>query len=352
VTLALAPMEGVADDILREVLTSFGGWDFSVTEFVRVTGTLLPAKVFRRISPELANGGRTTSGTPVRVQLLGSDPVMLAANAERLATLEPPGIDLNFGCPAPTVNRHRGGAALLREPELLESIVRSVRSSVRPEIPVTAKMRLGIDDTSRALDCALALQAGGARSIVVHGRTKVDGYRPPAKWDWIARIAETLEIPVFANGDVWTVADFHGIRAVTGCADVMVGRGAVSDPFLARRIRGAHAEAPTADEFLLLAPALWAFWDAVLDKLEEHHASGRLKMWLRYLGRTWPVAAELLTELRTCADVASVEPVLSRSIGPRPVTSAPRGSGAVGSSGEGARRLGGEVDPEDGPAPA
>lgn len=170
--LILAPMEGLADDILRDVLTRAGRYDWCVTEFVRVTGTLLPRRSFSRVCPELLNGARTAAGTPVRVQLMGSDPDCLAENAARLAELQPAGIDLNFGCPAPLVNRHRGGAALLDEPELLHRIAAAVRDAVPRELPVTAKMRLGIDDTARALDCARALEAGGAQELVVHARTK------------------------------------------------------------------------------------------------------------------------------------------------------------------------------------
>src|SRR5690606_7933725 len=111
--LLLAPMEGLLDATLRDVLTRTGGVDRCVSEFIRVTDTLLPERVFTRVVPELLHGGRTRAGVPVRPQLLGSDPVCLAENAVRLATLNPPGIDLNFGCPAKTVNNSRGGAVLL-----------------------------------------------------------------------------------------------------------------------------------------------------------------------------------------------------------------------------------------------
>ncbi len=113
-TLLLAPMEGLLDFVLRDVLTRVGGVDRCVSEFIRITGTLLPDKVFLRYVPELRNGSRTLAGVPVRAQLLGSDPVSMAENAARLAALGPEGIDLNFGCPAKVVNRHGGGAALLQ----------------------------------------------------------------------------------------------------------------------------------------------------------------------------------------------------------------------------------------------
>lgn len=161
--ILLAPMEGLADAILRDVLTRKVGYHRAVTEFCRVADTPLPAKVFHRISPELLQGGKTLGGTPVAVQLLGADPGRLAESARRLAELGPAAVDLNFGCPAPMVNRHRGGAILLEEPELLYRILQAVRAAVPPGVPVTAKMRLGFTDTAKALDCARALAEGGGR---------------------------------------------------------------------------------------------------------------------------------------------------------------------------------------------
>ena len=109
-------MEGLLDHSLRDVITQVGGVDRCVSEFIRITDQLLPERVFTRIVPELLNGGRTAAGVPVRPQLLGSDPDCLADNAARLATLGPEGVDLNFGCPAKTVNRHRGGDWPVRAP--------------------------------------------------------------------------------------------------------------------------------------------------------------------------------------------------------------------------------------------
>lgn len=178
--IALAPMEGLVDEILRDVLTGIGGVDWCVTEFIRVSDRLLPASSFHKLAPELDSGAVTRAGTPLRVQLLGSDPLCLADNAAFACTLGAPAIDLNFGCPAKTVNKSRGGAVLLKEPELLHSILREVRKAVPAHIPVTAKMRLGFDSPDGALDCARALVDGGAEQLVVHARTKVDGYKPRA----------------------------------------------------------------------------------------------------------------------------------------------------------------------------
>lgn len=311
--LILAPMEGLADDVLRGVLTGTGAYDWCVSEFIRISDTLLPRSTFRRVCPELTSGARTKAGTPVRLQLLGSDPDLMARNAARAAQLDPFGIDLNFGCPAPLVNLHRGGAALLEEPELLYRITAAVRGAVPGKLPVTAKMRLGISNTDYALDCAQALAAGGASELVVHGRTKQDGYRPPARWEWIARIREAVGIPVIANGEVWTLAHYQAIRAATGCADVMLGRGAVADPLLASRIRTDDAAPLDAPEsWNLLREMIADFWQQVQIKLIDRHAPGRLKQWLGMMRQAYPQAALLYAALREERTPRAIDDILFR----------------------------------------
>lgn len=307
----LAPMEGLADDVLRGVLTRLGGYDWAVSEFARVSGTLLPRRFFERVSPELRNHGRTRSGTPVHVQLLGSDPSCMADNAAVLAALCPPGIDLNFGCPAPTVNRHRGGAVLLDEPELMHAIAVAVSRAVPRTLPLSAKMRLGVDDPGRALEAAQALQEGGVELLVVHARTKADGYRPPARWEWIGHLAERLDIPVIANGEIWCEADWARCREISGAADVMLGRGAVADPFLAARLKRGGGDLCSKDEeWARLLPLLGEYWQGVRAKVEARHAPGRLKQWLNLLRRRYAQAEHLYTNLRALAACSEVERVL------------------------------------------
>lgn len=307
-TLLLAPMEGLLDFTLRDILTRVGGIDRCVAEFIRVTGTLLPERVFHRVVPELRHGGRTPAGVPVRVQLMGSDPVCLAENAARLATLGPAGIDLNFGCPAKIVNRHGGGAALLRDPALLHAIVGAVRRAVPRSMPVSAKMRLGVDDPGRALECAQAIAAAGADELVVHARTKADGYRPPAYWERIAEIRAALTLPVVANGEIWTVDDALRCRARSGCNALMLGRGMVADPGLALAIvaadRGDGRGDGRADGigWAELQPLLGVFWQLVCAKIEPKARAGRLKQWLNYLRRRHPEAEVAYQRVRTVND--------------------------------------------------
>ncbi|QLI83339.1 tRNA-dihydrouridine synthase [Chitinibacter fontanus] len=287
-------MEGLLDCVLRDVITRAGGIDICVTEFIRVTNTLLPNRTFERIAPELLTNSKTASGVPVRVQLLGSDPVCLAENAARLAGFSPAGIDLNFGCPAKTVNRHRGGAVLLNEPELIYQIVKAVRDAVPPSIPVTAKMRLGYTDTSPAIACAQAIEAAGADEVVVHARTKTDGYKPPAYWEWIALIKEQVGINVVANGEIWTVEEFRRCKEVSQCDDIMLGRGIVSNPGLALEAKTGQGLAWEA-----LMPLFVVFWQQVLLHCYPKYQAGRLKQWLNYLRRHYPEAEVLFAQIRT-----------------------------------------------------
>lgn len=312
--IVLAPMEGLADDILRDVLTRTGAYDWCVTEFVRVSSTVLPAASFLRVCPELKRASRTRAGTPVRIQLLGSAPDLLAATAAGLARLAPAGIDLNFGCPVPLVNRNRGGAALLDDPELLYRIASEVRKAVPAALPVTAKMRLGIDDTQRAVECAQALEAGGVQDVIVHARTRVDGYRPPARWECVAPIRTALGIPVIANGEVWNAADYRDIRAATGCTDVMLGRGAVADPLLSRRVRtGAGADHLAAD-WEIVAGLIADFWRQVQNKVLPSQAPGRLKQWLGLMRRAYPQAETLFLGIRELRRAEAVSAVLQRQL--------------------------------------
>lgn len=236
--IGLAPMEGVIDALTRDLLTRQAGFDWSVTEFVRVVDARLPPRVFYRHCPELQQRPVTTpSGVPVHLQLLGSEPEALAANARQALTLGARSIDLNFGCPAKLVNRHDGGASLLRRPERVYQAVKAVADALEGQIPVTAKIRLGFSNRRLAVACAQATQAGGAARLVVHGRTRDEGYRPPAHWEWISKVRHHVSIPVVANGDIWTLEDYWKARTLSGCQDVMLGRSALADPWLAPRIR-------------------------------------------------------------------------------------------------------------------
>ena len=310
--LILAPMEGLTDPIMRDVLTHVGSFDWCVTEFIRVTNSVLPDHIFHQFCPELLNGGKTAAGTPVHVQFLGNDPEMLAANTVRAVELGAPAIDLNFGCPAKTVNRHRGGSILLDEPDVVHILVKAVRDAVPAHIPVSAKMRLGYLDENHTMDNAHAIEDAGANWLTVHARTKADGYTPPAFWEKIRPIREALKINVIANGEIWNYQHAKACQAQSDCEDLMLGRGAVTTPDLTQCIR------QKSDQALLSWQELVELQIRFLNgpSKTEIGMVGRYKQWLGMMSKAYPEAKQLWDEVKRIKVLEDVILQLQRSIAP------------------------------------
>ncbi|MBF7993905.1 tRNA dihydrouridine(16) synthase DusC [Rahnella laticis] len=291
----LAPMEGVLDPLVRELLTEVNDYDLCITEFVRVVDQLLPVKVFHRLCPELEHDSRTPSGTRVRVQLLGQYPEWLAENAARATELGSYGVDLNCGCPSKMVNGSGGGATLLKDPELIYQGAKAMRAAVPAHLPVTVKVRLGWDSLERSFEIADAVQQAGATELTVHGRTKEDGYKPERiNWQAIGEIRQRLSIPVIANGEIWDYASAQACMQTTGCDAVMIGRGALNIPNLSRVVKYNEPRMPWADVMTLLQK---------YTRLEKQGDTGlyhvaRIKQWLSYLRKEYEEATELFTEVR------------------------------------------------------
>jgi tRNA-dihydrouridine synthase C len=301
--LVLAPMEGVTDAPMRAFLSERRGFTFCISEFLRVSQDIPPPRVFYRHVPELLTGGLTASGLPVQIQILGGDPEKMARTAEiAVHQCGAQAIDINFGCPAPTVNRHDGGATLLKYPERIFAIVQAVRAAVPKELPVSAKFRLGwdsIDDIDlNAEKAALA----GASWITIHGRTKFQGYIPPAYWGPIGRVKKTLDIPVVANGEIWTIDDFKRCRDETQAEHFMIGRGALADPTLQHQIARELGIYKTEHDENLSGPArnwiplLTRFAEITdlhferIGKVEKTYTVRRVKQWLRYVNQRFASA--------------------------------------------------------------
>ena len=229
-------MDGVADAPMRGLQGEIGAYTYAVSEFVRVSQEVPPRSVFLRDVPELCDGGVTSSGLPVQVQILGGDPARMARAAVVAYEAGAQAIDINFGCPAPTVNRHDGGATLLKFPKRIREVVAAIRSELPAEVPVSAKLRLGWDSIDSIYENAEMAAEGGAAWLTIHGRTRVAGYAPPAHWGPIGVVREQLGIPVVANGDIWTIEDWRRCRDETGSVHYMIGRGALANPLLSRQI--------------------------------------------------------------------------------------------------------------------
>lgn len=286
--LILAPMDGFTDAPMRALQGEIGNFSFAVSEFLRVSASPLPVKVFHREIPELLTGGKTLTGLQVQVQILGGNPDLMATTAMNACEAGAKAIDLNFGCPAPIVNRHDGGASILRQPTRIRDIVTAVRASVPAEIPVSSKIRLGWDSIDEVHQAATMAALGGSDWLVVHARTKEQRYRPPVFWSKVGEVRNELDIPVVANGDIWTLDDFRRCRDETGCQHFMLGRGALTDPRLSKQIAlemGLSTQVPAqgVDWFRLLKQ-LYAH-SLNQEEKRQKHILHRLKQWLNLASR-------------------------------------------------------------------
>ncbi|OTA21573.1 tRNA dihydrouridine synthase DusC [Xenorhabdus beddingii] len=315
----LAPMEGVLDSLVRELLSEVNDYDLCITEFLRVVDSLQPVKSFYRLCPELHNQSRTPSGTPVRVQLLGQYPEWLAENAARAVELGSWGIDLNCGCPSKAVNGSGGGATLLKNPELIYQGAKAMRAAVPAHLPVTVKVRLGWDSGSRQFEIADAVQQAGATELVVHGRTKEEGYKAECiNWEAIGEIRRRLAIPVIANGEIWDWQSAQECIKTTGCDAVMIGRGALHIPNLSRVIKYHEPRMP---------------WSRVLKLLQKYtdlekqgdtglYHVARIKQWLKYLRKEYDEADSLFMQIRALKTSAEIARVIS-CVSEEPLSSYP-----------------------------
>lgn len=300
----LAPMEGVLDSLVRELLSEVNDYDLCITEFLRVVDQLLPAKSFYRLCPELHHQSRTPSGTLVRIQLLGQYPEWLAENAARAVELGSYGVDLNCGCPSKLVNGSGGGATLLKDPELIYQGAKAMREAVPAHLPVTVKIRLGWDSGDRQFEIADAVQQAGATELAVHGRTKEDGYQAERiNWQAISEIHQRLTIPVIANGEIWDYQSAQECMKVTGCDAVMLGRGALNVPNLSRVVKYNEPRMSWPEVVKLLQKYV------LLEKQGDtglYHVA-RIKQWLGYLRKEYAEASDLFSEIRalkTSKDIA------------------------------------------------
>lgn len=315
----LAPMEGLTDPLMRQILTQIASdlgrpYDWSVSEFIRITQHVLPAHVFYKYVPELHHDAKTASGTPIHVQLLGSEAQLMAENAAYACELGAPAVDINFGCPAKTVNSHRGGSVLLDEPEVMYDIISAVRRAVPAHIPVSAKIRLGYTDTSKMDDIREAIASSGADWLTIHARTKTQGYKPPAYWDKIQGF-NALSIPVIANGEIWNAEQAQRCMVQAGTKHLMLGRGAVTRPDLIAQVDGDNHN--QADNMATLS---WEDLIAHQIKFLEGAAKtevilvGRYKQWLAMLTKGYVEAQILWNSIKREKNKAVIISALHASI--------------------------------------
>ncbi|MCO5166508.1 MAG: tRNA-dihydrouridine synthase family protein [Planctomycetes bacterium] len=297
----LAPMEGVTHRVFRDLLLDAGGPGAAWTEFLRVSQVPLRTAAIRR---EL---GPPRADVPVGVQLMGTDPGVVAETARNAVTAGAPMIDLNFGCPAPVVFNKCAGSAMLDHPERLRALVAAVVAAV--DVPVTAKVRLGVRDASRFEEVVRAVDEAGAAALTVHARTRADQYAHPARWEHLARAREWTRRPLIGNGDVLGWDDAARMMRECKVDGVMVGRGALRDPWVLARLRARARGAPEPE----VGPAqVLGFHARYRDDMLRGGASergllGQLKQLYRRLEVGLPIDAAARAGLLRAATLVELE---------------------------------------------
>ncbi|HET6837680.1 MAG TPA: tRNA dihydrouridine synthase DusB [Gemmatimonadales bacterium] len=225
--LILAPMAGVSEAPFRQICRRMGA-DVVLSEF------LSSEAIRRRIRTTLEGAEFEAVERPIGIQIYGADPQAMAEAAGLITEhYQPEFIDINFGCPVKKVVQRNGGSGCLRDMDLVSRIIRAVCAATH--LPVTVKTRSGWNDDSRdPVSIALRMQDAGARAFTLHARTRTQMFSGKANWDEIAHVVEAVDIPVIGNGDLETAHDIVRMRDHTGCAGVMVGRGAFGNPWLFR----------------------------------------------------------------------------------------------------------------------
>jgi tRNA-dihydrouridine synthase C len=294
-------MEGVMDHTMRQLLSEVGGMNYLVSEFVRVTEYAIPSKTFANRIPELNNGCQTETGHPVHVQLLGSNSSTMSASASNAVAAGATHIDINFGCPAKRVNGHGGGSFLLQFPDQLYQIVKSIREAIPDEIPLSAKMRLGYEDENLLWENIDAISSGGAGTLTIHGRTKSDGYRPPARWEKIKLAKEKTTMTIIANGDIHSRESLEQCRKITGCQHFMIGRGSLNNPFLFQHLRTGKAY-----EYRDLVELMHGYCEKLVSNYDDFSTLGRMKQWCAHLRQEWPQIADKLPAIRKASSLSEM----------------------------------------------
>jgi len=294
--LALAPMQDVTTLEFMRVITRYGGPEVYWTEYFRVHGDSRPEKWI------LDSITKNPTGRPVVAQLIGNDIPALVRTAKLLQQYPVAAIDLNLGCPAPVVYRKCAGGGLLREPQKIDAILGALRDAVT--IPFTVKTRIGFESAAE-FDLLLPLFARHPIDLLtVHARTVVQMYRPGVRYDLIAQAARELKCPVLANGNVFDAAQARQLLAQTGARGLMIGRGAIRNPWLFEQIRaelrGETGRQPAGRDVLNYIHELWDH--EITPGVKESAQVQRMKKFMNFIGEG--VDEKFLFEIRRVATTA------------------------------------------------
>jgi nifR3 family TIM-barrel protein len=295
-------MEGVTHPAFRALIARRPGIGVVCTEFVRIASTGLGRNTLEKQVVK-------AEGTALSVQVMGNHLEHMAEAADIVAAAGADIVDLNVGCPAPRVVRKGVGSAMLENPELLSQVVRAMRA--RTPGWLSAKIRAGFHDSRGAVENARVIEAAGADFITVHPRRQVDFYGGVADWRIIAAIKAAVSIPVIGNGDVWYAADALRMRRETGCDGVMIGRGALRNPWIFAQLHalleGSPVPRPSGADLLEHFDAL----ERMLNAGHSRSCVGMLKEQVRYLARSVSDGEALMKAALRAQSAAEMRAILA-----------------------------------------
>ncbi len=294
--LLLAPMAGLTHTALRQVMSGFGGVGLLSTEML--SAKRLPTEN-PAISPYLI---RTASERPLSYQLLTSTASEIARAIEMLHAVHADSIDLNMGCPAPAVGKFGAGFSLMDQPENVRLIVAEARK--RTALPLTAKIRLGTElDEQKLRSFCTMLEDEGIDMLSVHARLKQESFARRPRWERIAGIKERLKIPVIVNGGIFSVQDAKDCLAISGADGLMLGRGAVIQPWLFAEIARELCGRDIAEPEVSLPAVYGSFLDLLNEHFRPERRLGRLKQFTTYFARNYAFGHHLATKVQTSNSV-------------------------------------------------
>jgi tRNA-dihydrouridine synthase B len=308
--IVLAPMVGVTDSVFRRLLLSLGGLGMVTTEMTNAA-SVSPKAMKRHRMLEFLPEER-----PLAMQLSGSDPALVADAARQVEALGADIIDINCGCPSPKITGGGHGSALLRDLPKMQQLLVAVREAV--SIPVTLKYRAGWDEDSlNFLDTARMAESVGVSALALHPRTKAQGYSGSADWSRVAAVKREVSIPVLGSGDVKNAHEALDRLATTGADGVMIGRGAMANPWIFRQIKELREERP----MFVPAPAdkhwfLLRYLDMLLEVMPEQHAIGKLKQLIGQFSVALPGAAQLRRDVQHAKTIAEQRRFIDRYFEP------------------------------------
>ncbi|MCM8525778.1 MAG: tRNA-dihydrouridine synthase family protein [Lentisphaeraceae bacterium] len=286
----LAPMEGVTNFVIRNALSELGGIGMLCTEFVRISAHAVSSKTVREAVQK-------TPGIPLSVQVMGNDASLMADSAEKMEQAGADIVDINLGCPTKNAVKGNVGSAMLKDPDLLYDVLSSMRTKVNGWL--SAKIRAGFDENNHVSHIAKTVEATGADFIAVHPRRRKDFYEGVADWRIIAHLKSILKIPVIGNGDIWYPQDALSMKEQTNCDAVMIGRGALRNPWIFKQIQQLQNGIdfrPGKDEMIEFFEKLkLSFLEAF--KGREHGALCRMKELVKYFSRLFPDGVEFRTKI-------------------------------------------------------